>query len=315
MKAFMVIRTVSDLLTAMDVMRAGYRLGVMAEPGHLYGPPIPVRLMFEWTDRSPFTIQRFTNATMVNLADFLAQYLSDTRVIQRLGVDAASDREWIERVWRHLNYSAGMPLSRLVILELVMILAEYVGGTCEPQMTYGDPEWVEFAKRKLGPLQCWSQPGPDDLRALIALGVPLINAANLDGLTGMVGCHPMPEHGVIRDHTGMTTEAAYDASGAPTGFGPEWDTIARRTRLLGLPVTPEWPLKIRQGLEQEARVYARKKRLDSLSRLVWVCEGQGDPTRDGNPLNLTLMRLPQNSESLSYLNHNWSSVIRADFET
>ena len=42
--ALMVVRTAADVVAAADVLRAGHRLAVLAEPGHLYGPELPVRL-------------------------------------------------------------------------------------------------------------------------------------------------------------------------------------------------------------------------------------------------------------------------------
>ncbi|MFK5596850.1 hypothetical protein ACFZ8E_07575 [Methylobacterium sp. HMF5984] len=308
MSAFMVIRTVNDLFTAMSVMRAGHVLGFMAEPGHLFGPTRPTQLR---TDE-PGKKKSFTRYTATDMPSFLFDYLGDRRPVSYVVLTPCADHPWIERVWECINHAAGLPLNRLVIIRLVRILAEYVGGSCEPQMCYGDPQWVEFAKEGLGTLVCYSKPGPSDLATLVERRIELINAANIGSMVGMAGAAMLPDRGVIRDVSGKGVEAAYDASGRPTGFGADFDAVAAFYRPVGLPCEPEMPLKMRQTIEHACRLHSKEVE-GPLSCVVWTCEGPGSLSEDGNRRHLTLMHLPVEKLTAPWISMHWSTLTRIRF--
>ncbi|GAA0247078.1 hypothetical protein LNAOJCKE_0431 [Methylorubrum aminovorans] len=225
--AFLEVGTLDDLDELIRALRQGLTVGVAARPGLLYGPVEPTRLIVD--PASPIT----------SLPAFLRAYSAHEG--KSVCVAPCDDLEAIRAAWRHLGYSAALPLTRIQIVELCAIVAEWVGsGTIELQFPYGDDGWTDFVRRSLGHLVLYHQPSATEIQEFAdygAKGVILAPVATKRHawFAGMGGSFPMPHFGTIVEQPGDTPpQIALERAGAALRLGGRWDNARRFLPLCGV---------------------------------------------------------------------------------
>lgn len=318
---FLQLRTLADLLTVYDLLEAGVRVGFEPVVGHLaltrpslleFGPEHYAKLRSVWC------------AKVETPREFIRVLFEKRKHTKWTRIDCPPEHEPLIRAIFEATLVGETYVRRTTLAKIVRVLAEHFGTPIDPQIPYGDPEWAEWSREKLGRLTCWVKPHPQDMREIIEAGVPgLINAEAILAyqsrvlkdrwFCGLVDGFMLPDKGVVRDIEGLEPPEAFDQARTPTGLGEEWDYVAATYQIVGRRVSPLTTIMRRKEVDHAINRHAMAQRLTlPADRTTVVADAS---TRDvGNPAKASDLRLVVDDvdATLGWIDRCWDDLFGID---
>jgi hypothetical protein len=300
--AFLRLQTEADLFDVIALLKRGVRVCIEPVVGGIFGPISPCQY-----GGVVSALTRVLRLSVTGLEDFLRAYFAHRVRFHILMVDAEQDEPAIREAWEILNHAAEYPLRAVGIAKLADLLARTYGGSVECQLPYGHAEWTDWVKGGHGHLTFWHQPSQSELTDIVRFGCRGIVRADAHREWYRGGLDfPFPDRGTLTQAE-LPLQAAYEATGGPSGLGPTWDAVRGNYRLMGLLCGPETTTLVRNEIRSKVRRIALKA-LKSQPQVVITAHGSC--STDDQPLDVDRLFLTKSEPGITakWLSDHWASL-------